>query len=59
MNNNSPTEEDEITRSKKRKRKRHFAPYKKGKYAISKLDEYENYLNHIELLSRGNNLSID
>ncbi len=53
MINDNPTEENGTLQPKKRKRKRHFAPYKRGKYAISKLDEYENYLNHIELLSGG------
>jgi hypothetical protein len=39
-----------------KKRKKHFTPYKKDKYSISKLEEYENYLNNIELLSKGGNL---
>ncbi len=57
MNYNNPSSENETERPKKRRRrKKHFSPYKKGKYAISKLEEYENYLNHIELLSRGGDL---
>jgi len=35
---------------KRRRRRKHLSPYKKGKYAISKLDEYEVYLNQIDLL---------
>ena len=35
---------------KRRRRRKHLSPYKRGKYAISKLDEYEVYLNQIDLL---------
>ena len=34
----------------RRRRRKNLSPYKKGKYGISKLDEYEVYLNKIELL---------
>jgi len=44
--------EDESLRPKKR-RKKHNKSYKKDKYALSKLIEYENYLTNIELLSKG------
>lgn len=49
--------ENDSPRSKK-KRKKKFSPYKKDKYAVSKIKEYENYLSNIELLSRGMNLDI-
>jgi len=55
MKNNNPTIENESPRLKRRKRKIN-SPYKKGKYSISRLDEYEVYLNHIELLSKNGNL---
>ncbi len=51
MENNFDAE-DESLRPKKRK-KNQFKPYKKDKYALSKLIEYENYLTNIELLSKG------
>ncbi|MCF6347507.1 MAG: hypothetical protein L3J20_04305 [Flavobacteriaceae bacterium] len=57
MKENNPTTENESSRLKRRKRKM-LSPYKKGKYSISRLDEYEVYLNHIELLSKGGNLEI-
>ncbi len=53
MDNNFDAE-DESLRPKKRKKK--FKPYKKDKYALSKLIEYENYLTNIELLSKGEGL---
>jgi len=58
MKDNNPTTENESSRLKKRRRK-DLSPYKKGKYAISKLDEYENYLNNLELMSRGGKLDIE
>lgn len=57
MKENNPTTENESSRLKRRKRKM-LSPYKKGKYSISRLDEYEVYLNHIELLSKGGSLKI-
>lgn len=48
------SESDESLRPKKR-RKKNIKPHKKDKYALSKLIEYENYLNNIELFSKGNN----
>lgn len=57
MKNNDLTTGKESKRVKRRRRKI-LSPYKKGKYAISRLDEYEVYLNHIELLSKGENLDI-
>jgi len=57
MKDNNPTTENESSRLKRRRRKIQ-SPYKKGKYAISRLDEYEVYLNHIELLSKGGSLEI-
>ncbi len=50
-------QENDSPRSKK-KRKKKFSPYKKDKYAVSKIKEYENYLSNIELLSRGMNLDL-
>ncbi|MCK0130913.1 hypothetical protein MWU59_05295 [Flavobacteriaceae bacterium F08102] len=43
---------EEQPRSNK-KRKKRFSPYKKEKYTLSKLEEYENYLRNIESMSRG------
>ncbi len=57
MKENNSTTENESSRLKRRKRKM-LSPYKKGKYSISRLDEYEVYLNHIELLSKGRNLEV-
>jgi len=57
MKNNNPTTENEPTRLKRRRRKI-LSPYKKGKYSISRLDEYEVYLNHIELLSKDGDLEM-
>jgi hypothetical protein len=36
-----------------KKRKKNYKPYKKDKYALSKILEYENYLNNIEFLNKG------
>jgi hypothetical protein len=55
MKKNELTDEDKSLRPKKRRKKR-FSPYKKGKYHLSKIEEYENYLNNIELLSKGGEL---
>jgi len=46
--------EDESQGPKKRKKKQN-KPYKKDKYALSKIIEYENYLSNIELFSKGGN----
>ena len=54
MNKNFDSESDESLRPKKN-RKKNIKPYKKDKYTLSKLIEYENYLNTIELFSKGNN----
>lgn len=43
-------------KAKKRKRKKHFSPYKKDKYSISKLKEYENYIDYLRMASKGVNL---
>ena len=53
--NNFHDPEKKSLHPKKRKKKR-FSPYKKNKYTISKLEEYENYLNNIELMRKGGNL---
>jgi hypothetical protein len=58
MKDNNPTTENESSRLKRRRKRKMLSPYKKGKYSISRLDEYEVYLNHIELLSKGGNLEI-
>ena len=50
--------ENETPRPKKR-RKKHFSPYKKDKYTLSKLREYQNYLNNIEIMSRGGGLELE
>ncbi|MBJ2173179.1 hypothetical protein JBL43_02940 [Aureibaculum sp. A20] len=54
MNKNYDSENDESFRHKK-KGKKNIKPHKKDKYTLSKLIEYENYLNTIELFSKGNN----
>jgi len=54
MNNQQDPEKESLF-PKKRKKKR-FSPYKKTKYTISKLEEYENYLDNIELMRKGGNL---
>lgn len=54
MNNHQDPEKESLF-PKKRKKKR-FSPYKKTKYTISKLEEYENYLDNIELMRNGRNL---
>jgi len=53
--NNYNDQEKESLYPKKRKKKR-FSPYKKNKYTISKLKEYENYLNNIEMMRDGGKL---
>ena len=53
MNKNYNSEKDDTFRQNK-KRKKNIKPHKKDKYALSKLIEYENYLNNIELFSKGN-----
>jgi histone acetyltransferase (RNA polymerase elongator complex component) len=55
--NNYQDPEEESLHPKKRKKKR-FSPYKKTKYHLSKLEEYENYLNNIELIRNGGNLEV-
>jgi len=47
--------QEDLPRSNK-KRKKRFSPYKKDKYSLSKLREYENYLMNIESMSRGMNM---
>ncbi|MET2985417.1 hypothetical protein [Aureibaculum conchae] len=54
MNKNYDSENDDAFRHNK-KRKKRIKPHKKDKYTLSKLIEYENYLNNIELFSKGNN----
>ena len=54
MNDNYEAENEESFRPDK-KRKKNIKPHKKDKYTLSKLIEYENYLNHIELFSTENN----
>ncbi|RPD98542.1 hypothetical protein EGM88_04925 [Aureibaculum marinum] len=54
MNKNFDSEKDGSLRPKKR-RKKNIGPYKKDKYSLSKLIEYENYLSNIELMSKTNN----
>lgn len=54
MNKNYDSENDDSFRSNKRRKKR-IKPHKKDKYTLSKLIEYENYLNNIELFSKSNN----
>tara|TARA_R110002073_G_scaffold4213_1_gene27915 strand:+ start:53565 stop:53732 length:168 start_codon:yes stop_codon:yes gene_type:complete len=50
--NIDPTEE----KPKYRKRKKHFSPYKKDKYSLSKLKEYKNYLDYLETVRGQGNL---
>ena len=45
--------------TKKRKRKKHFSPYKKDKYSLSKLKEYENYMDYLKMISNGGNLEME
>jgi len=52
MDNNFDATGDESLDPKKRRNR----SYKKDKYALSKLIEYENYLANIELLSKGEGL---
>jgi len=55
--NNFQDPEKESLRPKKRNKKR-FSPYKKTKYHLSKLEEYENYLKNIDLIRTGGNLEV-
>ena len=55
MENNFDHEND-ATRSKKKKRKKHFDPYKRDKYTISKLKEYKKYLDYLEMVRNQGNL---
>jgi histone acetyltransferase (RNA polymerase elongator complex component) len=55
MKKNSDLTEE---KAKKRKRKNHFSPYKKDKYSLSKLKEYENYLEYLKMISKGGNLEM-
>ena len=57
MKNNNPLIENKSLRSKKRKKK-DFSPFKKDKKASIKLEEYENYLKNIQLMSRGSDLEV-
>ena len=56
MNNYQDPEKESLF-PKKRKTQR-FSPYKKTKYTLSKLEEYENYLNSIEIMREGRNLEM-
>jgi len=43
---------------KKNKNKKCFSPYKKSKTSLSKLEEYQNYLDHLKLMSNGRVLEL-
>jgi len=53
--NLDPTEKE----FKNQKRKRHFNPYKKDKYSLSKLKEYKNYLEYLEVVRNQGNLELE
>ncbi len=52
-------ENDEKRSNKKKKRKKHFDPYKKDKYTISKLNEYKKYLEYLETVRAQGNLDLE
>ena len=43
---------------KKKKTKKYFSPFKKDKYSISKLKEYQNYLDYLETVRNQGNLEL-
>jgi hypothetical protein len=45
--------------SKKKKNKKHFLPYKKDKYSISKLKEYKNYIDYLDGVRNQGNLELE
>lgn len=44
---------------KKKKRKKHFLPYKIDKYSISKLKEYNNYIDYLDNVRNQGNLELE
>ncbi len=44
---------------KKKKTKKHFSPYKKDKYSISKLKEYKNYIDYLDNVRNQGNLELE
>ncbi len=46
-------------KSKKKSIERHFLPYKKDKYSISKLKEYKKYLEYLDTVRAQGNLELE
>ena len=46
-------------KSETKKKKKHFLPYKKDKYSISKLKEYKNYIAYLDAVRNQGNLELE
>ncbi len=46
-------------KAKKKKKERHFLPYKKHEYLMSKIKEYKNYLEYLDGVRAQGNLELE
>jgi len=44
---------------KKKKGEKHFLPYKKDEYSVTKLKEYKNYLKYLNTIRAQGNLELE